>query len=170
MGEILPDGSIQSHYGGICQKCKKSITVNINGNEIGSHQCVFNCLVLNDDLFNHWATWFEEGKKTIETRFYTMKHRGDLVICCGNKSKTRNAGLAVCIVDLYDAMPMRVGHEKDACIEAVPGRIAHITDKLRHFSRKFKFAPCRVSGSFQSIFQIVLPDGVEIIKSEIKIC
>jgi hypothetical protein len=129
---------------------------------------IYNCLVLNDDLFNHWATWMEEGRKSIETRFKTFKYRGDLIICCGNKSKTRNSGLAVCVVNLYDAMPMRVGHEKEACIEAVPGRIAHITDQLRHFNRKFKFAPQRVSGSYLSIFQITLPDGVEILPTIIK--
>lgn len=121
---------------------------------------IYNCLVLNDDLFDHWATWFEEGKKTIETRFYTMKYRGDLIICCGNKSKTKNAGLAVCMVNLYDAIPMRESHEKDACIAMAPGRIAHLTDDLRHFTRKFKFSTRRVSGSFQSIFQITLPDDV----------
>jgi hypothetical protein len=114
-----------------------------------------------------WAMNLDLDEKTLKQRsFFKDKAEVEAFI----KVSAEDAGLAVCIVDLYDAMPMRVGHEKDACIEAVPGRIAHITDKLRHFSRKFKFAPCRVSGSFQSIFQIVLPDGVEIIKSEIKIC
>jgi hypothetical protein len=40
MGEILPDGSIQSGYGGYCQKCKQPVTVNIQGDEIGiRHNC-----------------------------------------------------------------------------------------------------------------------------------
>ncbi len=125
---------------------------------------IYNCLVLNDDLFNHWATWFEEGTKTIETRFKTFKYRGDLIICCGAKSQTRNSGLAVCIVNLYDAMPMLHEHEKMARIDAIPGRIAHLTKDLRHFSRKFHFSTRRVSGPFQGIFQITLPDNVTIIK------
>lgn len=130
---------------------------------------IYNCLVLNDEIGGkHWATMFETGEKSIETRFKTFKYRGDLIICCGNKSMTKNAGLAVCIVNLYDAMPMRIGHEKEACIEAVPGRIAHITDQLRHFSRKFKFAPQRVSGPFQGIFQITLPVDVKILPTIIK--
>lgn len=124
---------------------------------------VYNCLILNDDLFNHWATWFEKGLKTIETRFKMFKYRGDLIICCGNKSKTKNAGLAVCIVNLYHALPMEKEHEQLACIEAVPGRVAHLTKDLRQFTRKFQFAPHRVSGSFQSIFQITLPEGVSIV-------
>lgn len=38
MGEILPDGSIQS-YSKICDKCKKTIRCNIQGCEIDSHVC-----------------------------------------------------------------------------------------------------------------------------------
>lgn len=125
---------------------------------------IYNALVLNDELFRPWATWMEEGKKTIETRFKTFKYRGDLVICCGGKSRTSNAGKAVCIVNLYDAVPMKAEHKERACIEAVPGRIAHLTKDLRHFSRKFEFSKRRVSGSYQSIFQITLPDNVKIVE------
>ena len=39
MGEILPDGTIQSGYGAICEKCGKEITTNIQGDEIGTHEC-----------------------------------------------------------------------------------------------------------------------------------
>lgn len=125
---------------------------------------LYNFLVLNDDIGYHWATWMEQGKKTIETRFKRFKYRGDLIICCGQKSLTRNSGLAVCIVELYDVVPMTKEHEQMACIEAVPGRMAHLTRNLRHFNRKFKFTPQRVSGSFQSIFQGHLPDDVHIIE------
>jgi len=38
MGEVLPDGSIQG-YQGYCPKCKKIISTNIQGNEIGTHYC-----------------------------------------------------------------------------------------------------------------------------------
>lgn len=125
---------------------------------------IYNCLILNDDIGGkHWATMFETEEKTIETRFKTFKYRGDLIICCGNKSMTRNAGLAVCITELYDAVPMTKEHEAKACIEAIPGRVAHLTRNLRHFSRKFRFSPRRVSGPFQGIFQITLPDDVTII-------
>lgn len=39
MGEILPDGSIQG-YTGICQKCGKNISVNMQGNNI-YNQCLY---------------------------------------------------------------------------------------------------------------------------------
>ncbi len=47
MGEILPDGSIQSFYGGYCPRCKKQISTNIQGNEIGNHKCSSGFKVLN---------------------------------------------------------------------------------------------------------------------------
>lgn len=45
MGEILPDGSIQSGYGAYCQKCGKQIITNSQGNEIGDHKCILTVLV-----------------------------------------------------------------------------------------------------------------------------
>lgn len=138
-----------------------------NGNTVISRakicRTIYNCLVLNDDIGEHWATRMEQGLKTIETRFKAFKYRGDLIICCGNKSMTRNKGLAVCITEFYETMPMTAEHEEKAMIAAVPGRVAHLTRNLRHFSRKFEFSKRRVSGSFQGIFQITLPDDVYII-------
>lgn len=43
MGEILPDGSIRTSengYEGYCPICKKIIRTNMNGNEIGKHDCI----------------------------------------------------------------------------------------------------------------------------------
>jgi hypothetical protein len=124
-------------------------------------------LVLNDYANTPYATWMEQGIKTIETRWFTFKHRGDLVICCGNKSNTPNAGLAVAVVDLFGAEQMREQHEKAACIHAEPGRIAHHTRNLRHFSRKFRFAPQKIRGSFQSIFWIELPADVQLVTPQL---
>ena len=38
MGEILPNGEIQG-YQGYCPICKTIISTNIQGNEIGTHEC-----------------------------------------------------------------------------------------------------------------------------------
>lgn len=84
------------------------------------------------------------------------------VMCCGNKSKTRNAGLALCIVNLYDVRKMTDQDTGAACIENAPGRMAHLLRDWRYFSRKFPFAKQYTSGSFQSIFQIRIPDDVTI--------
>lgn len=39
MGEILPDGLIGG-YSGYCDKCGCEISTNIQGNEIGNHECI----------------------------------------------------------------------------------------------------------------------------------
>lgn len=124
---------------------------------------IYNCLILNDYPEKHYATWVEKQLKTIETRMKTFKYRGDLIICCGAKSVTRNAGLALCMVNLFDARPMKDSDNKAAMISNAPGRIAHLLKDWRYFSRKFSFSRCRVSGAFQSIFQITLPDDVKIL-------
>lgn len=129
---------------------------------------VYNCLILNDYVSitneKHYATLVENQIKKIETRMKAFKYRGDLIICCGAKSMTANAGKAICVVNLYDVLPMTKEHEKDACIEAIPGRVAHLLKDWRYFNRKFKFSKQKVSGSFQSIFQIELPEDVKVLK------
>ena len=39
MGEILPDGSMGG-YSNVCAKCKKTISVNAQGYELGVHECI----------------------------------------------------------------------------------------------------------------------------------
>lgn len=47
MGEILPDGSVGG-YAGYCRKCGKQIKVNIQGDEIGGHECLTECYFTPD--------------------------------------------------------------------------------------------------------------------------
>jgi hypothetical protein len=60
------------------------------------------------------------GKKTIETRKWSTKYRGDLVICSSQNPKIEPCGKALCIVELYDIKPMTKEHEKKACIKVYP--------------------------------------------------
>lgn len=93
---------------------------------------IYNGLVLNDYPNGlHYATFFEQGKKTIETRWKEFKYRGDLIICCGKTSLTRNAGLAVCLVEYYDCVDMHLEHEMAAAVEALPGRKAMFDKELK---------------------------------------
>jgi hypothetical protein len=39
MSEILPNGEIQSYYGGYCKLCGAEICVNMQGTPIGAHTC-----------------------------------------------------------------------------------------------------------------------------------
>jgi len=40
MGEILPNGKVQSYYAKICKRCGKEIRVNFQGAEMTTHACV----------------------------------------------------------------------------------------------------------------------------------
>ncbi len=68
-----------------------------------------------------FANWVCEGKKTIETRTWNTKHRGDLVICSSQNPKIKPHGKALCVVELVDTEPMKKEHETDACCKLYPG-------------------------------------------------
>lgn len=127
----------------------------------------YNAIVLIDEpAGRHFATWVEKQIKTKETRMRDIVPEGDIVICCGEKSMTANRKKALCIVHVGKGEKMTVDDEKEACIESVPGRIAYPLSNWRYFSRKFTFAKRRISGSYQSIFQISIPEDVEIFTSK----
>ena len=58
---------------------------------------------------------------------------------------------------------MKKGDEKAAGVKCRPGIKAFLLRNWRHFSYDFEFAPQRIGGAWQSIFEITIPDGVEII-------
>lgn len=124
---------------------------------------VYNALILNDYPERHYASWLADQLKTIETRNREFKYRGDLVICCGQKSVTRNAGLALCIVNFYDAVKMTQEHEEAAKVKKYPNAVAMLLKDWRYFNRKFSFSKQWVGGAFQGIFQITLPEDIKIL-------
>ena len=67
-----------------------------------------------------WANLVASGKKTIETRKWSTKYRGDLVICSSQNPKIEPYGKALCIVELYNVRPMTKADEKKACIKPYP--------------------------------------------------
>jgi hypothetical protein len=133
---------------------------------------IYNALILNDYPGAEYAEWVRSGKKLIETRMKRLfKYRGDLVICCGatNSRQSPNAGLAICIVNVYDGRPMIKADEGPACIEWHKDRKALLLKDWRHFNKPFKFTEHKVSGTYQGIFQITLPKFICIIpRPEIK--
>ena len=120
-------------------------------------------LVLNDYPGKHYATGVKEGKKLIETRGKYFTYTGDIVICCGAKSVTGNAGKALCIVHLGKARPMQDEDAEKACIENAPDRVAYDLTNLRHFDYDFKFTDYAVKKNYQGIFSVTVPDFVKII-------
>jgi hypothetical protein len=128
---------------------------------------IYSALILNDYPGRPYAEWVKTQKKTIETRMgRQFNYRGDLVICCGaTNSVGKNAGKALCIVDLYDARPMIEEDVKAACIEWDADRRVHLLRNWRYFSYEFAFKDYKVSGPYQGIFKIRIPDFVEILST-----
>ncbi len=123
----------------------------------------YNAIILLDELGGqHYATAVEQQRKTIETRMRKIIPEGDVVICCSNRSRTKNSGLALCIVKVAPVREMQPADEKDALIECVPGRYAYDLSNWRYFSRKFQFTKHKTSGTFQAIFKIQIPEGIKI--------
>lgn len=61
-----------------------------------------------------------EGQKTIETRTWNTKYRGDLVICSSQNPKIEPYGKALCVVEVYNTEPMKKEHEEAACSKLYP--------------------------------------------------
>ncbi len=124
----------------------------------------FKALILNDYPGTPYADWIKHGKKTIETRHRSFNYKGDLVICCGKTNSVgKNAGKALCIVELWKIRPMKKSDETAAGVKYNPEIKSFMLRNWRHFSRDFEFSPQRISGAWQSIFEITIPDDVEII-------
>jgi hypothetical protein len=127
-------------------------------------QKTFKALILNDYEGAPYAEWIKTGEKTIETRHRSFNYRGDLVICCGKTNSVGpNAGKAICLVELWKIRPMKKTDEKAAGVHYHPGIHSYLLRNWRHFNRDFEFAPQRVSGAWQSLFDITLPDDIVII-------
>jgi len=125
---------------------------------------IYKALIMNNYPGAPYADWIKAGEKTIETRYRTFSYRGDVIICCGKTNSVgSNAGKALCIVELWKIRPMKKGDEKAAGINYDPKRNSFLLRNWRHFSRDFEFSPQRISGAWQSLFDIVIPADVDII-------
>lgn len=123
---------------------------------------IYKAIILNEP----YAGFIKDKKKTIETRMRRiLTPFEDYVICCdkGKSASSKNAGNALCIVNVKGCRYMVKEDEQAACIECVPGRVAFVLDNWRYFSYDFKFTDYKVSGGYNSIFKIRIPDFVNII-------
>lgn len=102
-----------------------------------------------------WANLVASGKKTIETRKWTTKYRGDLVICSSQSPRIEPYGCALCVVELYKIEPMGKEHEKEACCEVYPGAYSWFLRNLRVLK-----SPFRTKGQL-GIYELYLPREVQ---------
>jgi hypothetical protein len=102
-------------------------------------------------LWEPWASYMGLELKTIETRSWPTKHRGDLLICAALRKVDGSAealmgalsivpelhhGLAVCVVELCDCVPVeqvrhRIGKTELALGDYSNGRWAWLTRNMR---------------------------------------
>lgn len=122
---------------------------------------IYKAIILNEPF----AQWVKEGKKKIETRMRRFSHRGDIVICCdkGKSKGSPNAGKALCMVDIWKVRKMRDSDVEAACIENAFKRFSYLLKDWRHFSEDFIFQNYAITKNWQGIFEIRIPDHIEII-------
>jgi hypothetical protein len=73
-----------------------------------------------------------EGHKTIETRVWSTKYRGEiLIVASKNPPKPPPAGVALAIAEIVDCRPMNKFDEKAACCKIYPRAQAWILKNIR---------------------------------------
>ncbi len=123
-------------------------------------------LILNDyGGDKNYATMVWEGIKKIETRMGRLfTYRGDVVICKGKTNSVgENRGKALCLVNIWKGRDMLKTDEDAARIEWHPKRKSLLMSDWRHFSELWDFSPNAMQRNFQGMFDIIIPDGIEII-------
>lgn len=78
-----------------------------------------------------WANWVAEGKKTIETRTWLTKYRGELLIVSSQSPKIEPFGCALAVATVVDCRPMTKDDESKACCEIYPKAQAWILENIR---------------------------------------
>src|SRR5713101_4878638 len=99
-----------------------------------------------------YANWVASGRKTIETRSWATKYRGDLLVCSSQSGEGEPKGLALCLVELYDIRPMIAEDEVAACIEVYLNANAWLIRNRRPLA-----SPFAVSGKL-GIYELQVPE------------
>src|SRR5688500_11457142 len=111
-----------------------------------SKRKTFKALILNDYQAAPYADWIKNGKKTIETRDRSFNYRGDIVICCGKTNSVgKNAGKALCIVELWKIRPMKKSDEKASGVKYDPSIKSFLLRNGRHVTADDEFSAPRVA-------------------------
>ena len=67
-----------------------------------------------------WASKILKGEKTIETRTWKTKYRGQILLCASKIPKSDISGMAFATADLIDIKIMTKEDEEAACCEIYP--------------------------------------------------
>jgi activating signal cointegrator 1 len=105
-------------------------------------------------LWQPWATAMAMGLKTIETRSWFTRYRGDLLICSTRREpaawerellsrwevKELPLGVALCVVNLYDCVPVHAvqpASTEKMFGDYTDGRHAWLTNHLHRIKKPF---------------------------------
>lgn len=78
-----------------------------------------------------WANMIANGEKTIETRTWSTKYRGPLLIVSSKEPDIAPAGFALAVADLVDCRPMSVLDEANAKCPKYEGAYSWILRNVR---------------------------------------
>lgn len=101
-----------------------------------------------------WASMIAEGKKTIETRTWPTKYRGDILICASKKSEAHGfpTGCAICVAQLVDCRLMVEDDYLAACCPPRADMYSWVLENIRQVK------PFPVKGQLR-IFEVEMPDA-----------
>lgn len=78
-----------------------------------------------------WANMIASGEKTIETRTWATKHRGELLIVSTKRPQIEPAGFAVAVVEIVECRPMDESDWQVACCDPYPNAFGWILTDVR---------------------------------------
>lgn len=78
-----------------------------------------------------WAGMIASGEKTIETRTWTTKYRGPVLVVSSRLPKIEPAGYALAVADIVESRPMRRADERAACCKVYPKAHAWVLKNVR---------------------------------------
>lgn len=78
-----------------------------------------------------WANMIASGRKTIETRRWSTKYRGPLLIISSRQPRIEPYGCAVAVARLKECRPMTRTDERDACCPVYSDAVAWVLEDVR---------------------------------------
>ena len=79
-----------------------------------------------------WASMIASGEKTLETRTWNTKHRGEILIVASKNPKIGGlpTGVALCVVTIIDCRDMLASDESNACCKVYKNAKVWVLDRV----------------------------------------
>lgn len=101
-----------------------------------------------------WANYIAKGQKTIETRTWSTKYRGEILIVSSRFPKIHPAGYAIAVAEIVDCRLMNKKDEKMAMCKVYPKAWSWVLKNVRQIK------PFSVKGQL-SIYEVsILPSKI----------